>query len=69
MGTVLLSACAIPKKDIKPEPVAAEKSVKMPGLKNAEVKTIWVPDKIDGNRWEVGHYLYVIDKPSTWRVE
>jgi len=70
MGLILLSACATVNKDIKPEQQApAGKEPKMPSLKSAELKAIWVPDKIDGNQWEAGHYLYVIEKPSTWRVD
>lgn len=40
-----------------------------PSLKNAEVKTLWVPDKVESDRYEEGHYLYIIEKPSTWRTE
>ncbi len=69
IGAVLLSGCASAKKDDKSETVPGDKEVKVPSLKNAEVKSIWVPEKIEGNRWEAGHYLYVIDKPSTWRVD
>ena len=42
---------------------------RVPGLKNAEVKTIWIPDKIEGNRFEEGHYLHLIDKQTTWSAE
>lgn len=38
-----------------------------PSLKNAEVKTLWIPDKIESDRFEEGHYLYIIEKPATWR--
>lgn len=40
-----------------------------PKLKNAETKRIWIPDRIEGNRFEEGHWLYVIDKPVTWGKE
>jgi uncharacterized protein YceK len=39
---------------------------KSPYLKNAEVKTIWIPDRIDGNRYEEGHFVHLIDKQATW---
>lgn len=40
-----------------------------PSLRNAEVKTLWIPDKIESDRYEEGHYIYVIEKPATWRAE
>ncbi len=40
-----------------------------PSLRNAEVKTLWIPDKVESDRFEEGHYLYIIEKPSTWRIE
>lgn len=40
-----------------------------PSLRNAEVKTLWIPDKIEADRYEEGHYLYIIEKPATWRAE
>lgn len=40
-----------------------------PSLRNAEVKTLWIPDKIESDRYEEGHYLYFIEKPATWRAE
>lgn len=40
-----------------------------PSLRNAEVKTLWIPDKIEADRFEEGHYLYIIEKPATWKAE
>lgn len=40
-----------------------------PSLRNAEVKTLWIPDKIESDRYEEGHYLYIIEKPVTWKAE
>jgi hypothetical protein len=39
---------------------------KVPLLKNAEVKTIWIPDRIEGNRYEEGHFVHLIDKAASW---
>lgn len=40
----------------------------LPLLTRPEVRSIWIPDKIDANgtRWEQGHYMYMIDKQSTF---
>lgn len=40
-----------------------------PSLRNAEVKKLWIPDKIESDRFEEGHYIYIIEKPATWRAE
>ena len=40
-----------------------------PSIRNAEVKTLWIPDKIEADRYEEGHFLYIIEKPSTWKAE
>ena len=39
---------------------------KSPFLKNAEVKTIWIPDRIEGNKYEEGHFIHLIDKAASW---
>jgi hypothetical protein len=62
-------SCATAKKADAPTEHAPEgKTPHVPGLKNAEVKTLWVPEKVESDRWEEGHYLYIIEKPSTWRT-
>ena len=64
IAALCMSACASMKN------VNSEKNKpRVPGLKNAEVKTIWIPDKIEGNRFEEGHYLHLIDKQTTWSAE
>lgn len=40
-----------------------------PMLNKPEVRMIWVPDKIEGDQFIQGHYMYVIDKPSSWRKD
>ncbi|MGE4107740.1 MAG: glycine zipper domain-containing protein [Bacteriovoracia bacterium] len=48
-----------------------EKVAKFPQLNDPQVKSIWVPDKLsdDGRQYEEGHYLYLIDKPSSFSKE
>ena len=45
-----------------PQPAAMEP----PRLSNPDVKRIWIPERIDGTRFEAGHWMYVIDKPVSW---
>lgn len=58
----LLCSCASTTKNV-PSKQAEPKS---PFLKNAEVKTLWIPDRIEGNRYEEGHFIHIIDKQATW---
>ncbi len=67
---ITLLGCAHSTKDVKTtKTVSPDKVPKIPKVSGAEVKTLWIPDKVSGNRWEEGHYLHIIDKPSTWHVE
>ena len=45
-----------------------EKSAKekIPSVTTPEVHRIWVPDKIDGNRFEAGHFIYLLERQSEW---
>jgi len=41
---------------------------KEPLLAEPEVRRVWVPEKLDGgSRYEEGHWIWVIEKPSRWR--
>ena len=60
--TLSLSACASAPKNTP----SKQNEPKIPALKNAEVKTIWIPDRIEGNRYEEGHFVHLIDKPASW---
>ena len=62
-----MSGCASMKKNTSS--TTEQYKPHVPGLKNAEVKTIWIPDKIEGNRFEEGHYMHLIDKQTTWSAE
>lgn len=43
-------------------------SEKEPSIADPEVRKIWIPEKLEGgSRYESGHWLWVIEKPSRWR--
>ncbi|MBK9294890.1 MAG: glycine zipper 2TM domain-containing protein [Oligoflexia bacterium] len=37
-----------------------------PALTRPKLRSIWVPDAIEGNKYIKGHYIYVIENPGTW---
>lgn len=39
---------------------------KTPSLTSPEVRRVWVPEKIDGDRFIDGHYMYLIERNSVW---
>lgn len=65
----MLFATACATGEPKPYEGRPDQVPKVPGLKNAKIKTLWIPDKIEGNRWEAGHYLYIVEDQATWKVE
>ena len=46
----------------KPKPLEDE----FPFLTKPKLRSIWVPDKIEGNQYIKGHYIYIIEDPGTW---
>jgi hypothetical protein len=63
LGLALTSCASKVKIDTKN---TASKDANVPSLTSPEVRRIWVPEKIEGNKFIEGHYMYVIDKPSVW---
>lgn len=53
------------EKDGKPSPTASDEE-KYPFLTRPEVRTLWVPDAVEGNRYIERHRVFVIEKNSSW---
>ncbi len=57
------------KKNEKPQPQPADLksiNIKAPSLSSPEVRRIWVPAKIEGNKYIDGHYEFIIEHQSVW---
>ena len=39
-----------------------------PSFTSPEVRRVWVPDKIDGNKFIKGHYMFVLERGSVWTM-
>lgn len=64
LAACLLSACASPSvKSTAPPPDAPP-----PALLAPSVRKIWIPPvlKDGGQEWEAGHYLYRIERGTSW---
>jgi len=46
--------------------VKSQQDDKMPLLKNAETRRVWVPAKIEGKKYVHGHYVDIIEHESEW---
>ena len=60
---LILSSCSHTKEKNK-----SENNQPPPKLLKPEVRKIWIPAVIKngGTEWEEGHYLYRIEKDTTW---
>lgn len=45
------------------------KEEKTPRLSNPEIRRIWQPDKIEGDRYIEGHYLFLKEKEASWIMD
>lgn len=77
LGYALRKKPAPQAKDIQlsaPAPVGSSSGVapssgeKPPVLLRPEVRTIWIPDKVEGTKLIRGHSIYLIDKPAAWSL-
>jgi hypothetical protein len=54
------------KKEAFLKPLEKNKNDSSPSITSPEINRIWVPEKIEGNKYIEGHYIYLIDKQSVW---
>lgn len=39
---------------------------KSPSLTAPKVRKVWVPEKIDGDKFIEGHYMWILEKTTSW---
>ena len=60
---LLLASCAGQSKGLqKKKPVAGE----FPHLTKPKLRSMWVPDQIEGNKYIEGHFIYLIEDAGSW---
>lgn len=62
-----LSACTTMNKN----KMDSNKSVnkvdnKSPSLTAPKVSKVWVPEKIEGDKYIEGHYMWILEKTTSW---
>jgi len=55
-------------KVIKLKPDAQEHEASNPVMSMPKVRRVWVPDRIEGNKFIRGHFIYVIERDASWRM-
>jgi hypothetical protein len=64
--TSLLASCSTLSKSSKSE---SSISGHIPKVTDPNISRVWIPDRVEGNRFEEGHWLYVIEKPVSFKKE
>lgn len=41
-------------------------SDKSPALTSPKVRKVWVPEKIEGDKYIEGHWMWVLERTTTW---
>jgi hypothetical protein len=49
-----------------PNPNTQNKEEKVPSLTMPKVRKVWVPDKIESDKYIEGHWMWVLERTSTW---
>lgn len=64
--TIWLSACSTFKNKDSYNDTKSKSDMKAPSLTSPKVTRVWVPDKIEGDKYIEGHWVWVLERGSTW---
>lgn len=65
-GLIAYAAHKQEEKKLTPSLGKPELNAEAPSLTAPKVRRVWVPARIEGDRYINGHFEYVIEKTSTW---
>ncbi|PIU00997.1 MAG: hypothetical protein COT74_00350 [Bdellovibrionales bacterium CG10_big_fil_rev_8_21_14_0_10_45_34] len=54
------------KEDLKTEAKTLSDEDTYPALTKPKLRSVWVPDKVEGNKYIKGHWIYVIEDAGSW---
>lgn len=64
---LILSSCSTLNKNKKNNFVSNNLSEKKsPSLITPKVRKVWIPEKIDGDKYIEGHWMWVLERTTTW---
>lgn len=64
--TVLSSCTSINKNKNDSNSSSIKDNNKSPSLTAPKVRKVWVPEKIEGDKYIEGHYMWVLEKTTSW---
>lgn len=63
----VLSSCTSVKKKNGSDTNSSHRSEnKSPALTSPKVRKVWVPEKIEGDKFIEGHWMWVLERTATW---
>lgn len=67
MNLLVLASCTTPNKDTLPNANQRNKNDnKSPFLTAPKVRKVWIPEKIENDKFIEGHYMWILEKTSSW---
>lgn len=67
LGTILMCGCSSVNKPIPNQASNSNKSDnKSPSLTTPKVRKVWVAEKIEGDKYIEGHWMWVLERTTTW---
>jgi hypothetical protein len=64
--TVLSSCTSLKKKNSNDSNTTNNSNDKSPALTSPKVRKVWVPEKIEGDKFIEGHWMWVLERTTTW---
>lgn len=62
-----LIMCSCSTMNNKNQSISNNKSESMsPALITPKVRKVWVPEKIDGDKYIEGHWMWILERTTTW---
>jgi len=67
LSTVAMMGCTSINKNNKDQSNPNNKlEDKSPALTSPKVRKVWVPEKIEGDKFIEGHWMWVLERTTTW---
>lgn len=63
---LIINSCSTPNKDFNSDSTKNKPDSKTPFLTAPKVRKIWVPEKIENDKFIEGHYMWILEKTSSW---
>ncbi len=64
---IVLSSCSSMNKSNQNQSKPTDKvENKSPSLTTPKVRKVWVPEKIEGDKYIEGHWMWVLERTTTW---